>query len=194
MASLKFSHFLLVVVLPIFLLSHPVHSDDEEDHLLQGLNSFRTSGNLPAFTKVKNAHCAAEKIANDLEDTPCTNPSTSQGKETKLSDYPKAISKCNIDPNTTNDVLVLPVCVPHLVPTLLLTNFTRTHFSKYINDSTYTGIGLSTEDDWMVVVFASNTPSGSLANRAFSLVNAKGFGIGHYLVLFLLGLVLGPVH
>ncbi|XVF57424.1 hypothetical protein PTKIN_Ptkin06aG0204300 [Pterospermum kingtungense] len=190
MASLKPFHlFSVVVVVAIFLLSHPVHSDDVADQLLQQLNSFRTSGNLPVFTKNKNAHCAAKKIADDLEDQPCTNPTNSQVNETRLSDYPKAISKCNIDANTTSDAVVLPVCVPKLVPTLLLTNFTRTHFSKYINDSRYTGIGLSSEDDWMVVVLASNTQAGSLANGAVSLVKAK-VGLGHYLVLGLVGLVL----
>ncbi|XP_022744536.1 uncharacterized GPI-anchored protein At3g06035 [Durio zibethinus] len=195
MASLKPSHFFFVVVLAIFLLSHPVHSNDEEDNLLQGLNSYRTSVNLPAFNKNKNAHCVAEKIADDIDDDqPCTNPSISRGNETKLSEYPKAISKCGIDVNTTSDVIVLPVCVPKLVPTLVLTNFTRTHYSKFINDSSFTGIGLDSEDEWMVVVLATNTPAGSLANGAYSLVNAK-VGLGHhYMLLFLLGFVLCLLH
>ncbi|XP_021282903.1 uncharacterized GPI-anchored protein At5g19250 [Herrania umbratica] len=186
MASIKPSHhFFFVVVLAIFLLSPPVLSDVEEDHLLQGLNSFRTSVNLPLFSKNKNAHCAAEQIADDLEDQPCSN----SNNETRLSDHPNATSKCDIDPNTTSDAIVLPVCVPDLVPTLVLTNFTRTHFSKYMNDSSFTGIGVSSQDDWMVVVLAPNTPSGSLANGAWSWVHAK-VGLGHYLVLSLLGLVL----
>ncbi|XVF31315.1 hypothetical protein REPUB_Repub16aG0135200 [Reevesia pubescens] len=189
MASFRLSHFFFVVVLPIFLLSHPVHSDDEEDHLLQGLDSFRTSVNLPAFDKNKNAHCVAKNIADDIEDEPCSNPSNTRGNESKLSDYPKAISKCEIDPNTTSDVLVLPVCVPKLVPTLVLTNFTRTHYAKFINDSSYSAIGLSSEDDWMVAVLVKDTPAGSLANGAYSLVKAK-VGLGHYMVLSLLGLVL----
>ncbi|XWS58213.1 hypothetical protein CRYUN_Cryun08bG0015300 [Craigia yunnanensis] len=164
---------------------------NEEDHLLQGLNSFRTSANLPAFSKNKNAGCVAKKIADDIDDDdqPCNNPSNSRGNETKLSDHPKAISKCNIDVNTTSDVIILPVCVPKLVPTLVLTNFTRTHYSKYINDSSFTGIGLSSEDDWMVVVLASNTSAGSLANGAYSLVNTK-VGLDHYMVLLLLGLII----
>ncbi|KAK6233138.1 hypothetical protein SCA6_003211 [Theobroma cacao] len=185
MASIKPSHhFFFVVVLAIFLLSPPVLSDDVEDQLLQGLNSFRTSVNLPSFSKNKNAHCAAEQIADDLEDQPCSN----SNNETRLSDHPNAISKCHIDPNTTSDAIVLPVCVPDLVPTLVLTNFTRTHFSKYMNDSSLTGIGVSSQDDWMVVVLATNTSSGSLASGACSW-HAK-VGLGHYLVLSLLGLVL----
>ena len=147
--------------------------------------------NLPAFNKNKNAGCLAEKIADDIDDDdqPCMNPSNSQGNETRLSDYPKAISKCNIDANTTSDVIVLPVCVPKLVPTLVLTNFTRTHYSKFINDSSFSGIGISSEDDWMVVVLASNTPAGSLVNGVYSLANAK-VGLGHYMLLFLLGFAL----
>ncbi|XVE62986.1 hypothetical protein DITRI_Ditri06bG0163500 [Diplodiscus trichospermus] len=189
MASLKLSHFFFLVVLAIFLLSHQVHSDEEKD-LLQGLNSFRTSVNLPAFSKNKNADCVAEKIADDIDDDqPCTNPSKSRGNETRLSDHPKAISKCKIDANTTSDVIVLPICVPDMVPTLVLTNFTRTHYSNYINDSSFTGIGMSSEDDWMVVVLAKNTPTGSLASGGYSWVKAK-VGVGHYMLVLLLGLVL----
>ncbi|KAK8480416.1 hypothetical protein V6N13_131020 [Hibiscus sabdariffa] len=183
------SQFLCVLFFVIFLLSHAVYSDDEEDNLLQGLNSFRTSANIPAFTKNDNAHCVAKKIADDMDDDkhPCTNPGSSSGNEAgRLSDYPKAVSKCNIDNNTTSDVVVLPVCVPHLVPTLVLTNFTRTHYSRYINDSSFTGIGLSSEDDWMVAVLVSNTPTGSLASGAHSYGKS---GLSHYMVFLLLGLV-----
>ncbi|TYH34560.1 hypothetical protein ES332_D13G135500v1 [Gossypium tomentosum] len=183
-----------VFVLAIFSLSYRVYSDDEEDHLLQGLNSYRTSANLPAFAKNKNAECVAKRIADDVSDDDnnqhCTNPSNSPGNNaTGLSAYPKGISKCDIDANTTSDVMVLPVCVPNLVPTLVLTNFTRTHYSKYINDSTFTGIGLSSEDDWMVVVLSSNKPTGSLANGAYSLLNRK-LGFSYYMVLLLLGSLL----
>ncbi|KAE8679294.1 hypothetical protein F3Y22_tig00111402pilonHSYRG01156 [Hibiscus syriacus] len=101
-------------------------------------------------------------------------------------DYPKAISKCNIDANTTSDVVVVPVCVPHLVPTLVLTNFTRTQYSRFINDSSFTGIGLSSEDDWMVVVLASNSPTGSLANGAYSYGK---LGLSYFMVFLLVGLV-----
>ncbi|GMJ11789.1 hypothetical protein like AT1G54860 [Hibiscus trionum] len=184
------SQFLFVLALAIFLLSHPVYSDDEEDNLLQGLNTFRTSANLPAFTKNKNAHCVAKKIADDMDDDnhPCTNPSSSSSgnKAARLSDYPNAVSKCDIDNTTTSDVVVLPVCVPHLVPTLVLTNFTHTHYSRYLNDSSFSGIGLSSEDDWMVAVLASNTPTGSLASGAYSYGK---IGLGYYMVFVLLGLV-----
>ncbi|KAE8706445.1 NAD(P)-binding Rossmann-fold superfamily protein [Hibiscus syriacus] len=184
--SLLFS----VLVLVVFLVSHPVYSDDEEDHLLQGLNSFRTSANLSEFAKNKNANCVAKKIAGDMDDDGnqlCTNPSNSRDSNgTRLTDYPKAISKCNIDTNTASGVVVLPVCVPHLVPTLVLTNFTRTHYSRFINDSSFTGIGLGSEDDWMVVVLASNTPPGSLANGAYSYGK---LGLSYYIVFLLLGFV-----
>ncbi|KAE8684999.1 NAD(P)-binding Rossmann-fold superfamily protein [Hibiscus syriacus] len=181
------SQFLFVFVLAIFFLSHPVNSDDEAEHLLQDLNDFRTSVNLPAFTKNKNAHCVAKKIVDEMDDDdhPCTNPSSSSSgnKGTRLSDYPRAVSKCHIDTNTTSGAVVLPVCVANLVPTLVLTNFTRTHFSRYINDSSFTGIGISSEDDWIVVVLASNTQSGSLASGASS------HGLSYYVVFLLLGFV-----
>ncbi|XVE62987.1 hypothetical protein DITRI_Ditri06bG0163600 [Diplodiscus trichospermus] len=189
MVSLKLSHFCLVV-LAIFLLSHQVHCNDEKD-LFQGLNCYRTIMNLPPFSKQKLAGCLAEKLADEIvdDDKPCKNPSSSRGNETRLSDHPKAISMCNIDVNTTTDAIVLPVCVPDMVQTLLLTNYTRTHYSKYINDSSFTIIGMGSEDDWMVVILSKNTSTGSLANGAYSWVNTK-VGLGHYMVALLLGLVL----
>ncbi|KAJ6434396.1 hypothetical protein OIU84_017996 [Salix udensis] len=71
---------------------------------------------------------------------------------------------------STTEGVVLPACAPHLAPTLLLTNYTRTTYSKYINDSRLTGAGLGHEDDWMVVVLTTSTTGGDFAG-ATSLVS-----------------------
>ncbi|KAJ6359807.1 hypothetical protein OIU77_003918 [Salix suchowensis] len=71
---------------------------------------------------------------------------------------------------STTEGVVLPACAPHLAPTLLLTNYTRTTYSKYINDSRFTGAGLGHEDDWMVVVLTTSTTGGDFAG-ATSLVS-----------------------
>ncbi|KAJ6929052.1 hypothetical protein NC652_013042 [Populus alba x Populus x berolinensis] len=141
---------------------------DEEDDLLQGLNSYRHSLNLPALVKHTNAGCLADKIAGKLEDEPCT--SARAASPVQIDDYPDLLSKCGIDVNHTNEGVALPVCVPHLVPTLLLTNYTRTPYARFINASRFSGAGLGHEDDWMVVVLTTSTPRGDFAG-ATSLVS-----------------------
>ncbi|XP_011023590.1 PREDICTED: uncharacterized GPI-anchored protein At5g19250 [Populus euphratica] len=111
--------FAFVLLQAIFLLSSPVHCDEEDD-LLQGLNSYRLSLTLPA--------CLADKIADKLEDQPCT--AARAASPVQIESYPDILSECGIDVNHTTEGVVLPACGPHLVPTLLLTNYTRTTYSK----------------------------------------------------------------
>ncbi|KAG6775095.1 hypothetical protein POTOM_018521 [Populus tomentosa] len=200
MVSRKVSLFVFVLLQAIFLLSSPVHCGTviaflfflmaflfmsclyEEDDLLQGLNSYRHSLNLPALVKHTNAGCLADKIAGKLEDEPCT--SARAASPVQIDDYPDLLSKCGIDVNHTNEGVALPVCVPHLVPTLLLTNYTRTPYARFINASRFSGAGLGHEDDWMVVVLTTSTPRGDFAG-ATSLVSRVG--LGHCLVTLLIG-------
>ncbi|EEF49820.1 uncharacterized GPI-anchored protein At5g19250 [Ricinus communis] len=185
MASCKFNLSLSVLVHAIFLFSSPlVLADDKENSVLQGINSYRTSLQLPALTKNDKAGCLADEVADKLQDQPCSSAGASS---VQLSNYPELLSKCGIDINHTRDGAVLPVCVPKLVPTLVLTNYTHTQHAKYINDSRYTGVGIGSEDDWMVVVLSTNTPSGSFAG-ANSLMSK--IGCGHCLMCFLMGIML----
>ncbi|XP_057998780.1 uncharacterized GPI-anchored protein At3g06035-like [Hevea brasiliensis] len=172
MASLKHFRLLLFVLLhAIFLLSSPVLSDDkDEDNVLQGLNSYRTSLRLPALTKNENAGCLADELANKLEKQPCYGTTSIQ-----IDNYCELLSKCDIDINNTRNGAVLPVCVPKLVPTLALTNYTRTQYAKDLNDSRFTGAGLGSEDDWMVVVLSTDTAGGNFAAGAISNVSKVGF-------------------
>ncbi|XP_050224972.1 uncharacterized GPI-anchored protein At3g06035-like [Mercurialis annua] len=184
MASLKFNLVVFLLFHAVFLLPSPVLSDDKEDSVLQGINSYRTSLKLPTLTKNDKAECLADEIADKLEDQPCT---TAGANSVQLSNYPELLSKCGIDVNNTRDGAVLPVCVPKLVPTLVLTNYTHSPYGKYVNDSRFTGAGLGSEDDWMVLVLSTNNPSGSFAG-ANSLVSK--IGLGHCLMSLLLGVML----
>ncbi|KAM3752713.1 hypothetical protein ACB098_03G040200 [Castanea mollissima] len=189
MASLiNLSLFLFVLFHAVVLLSHPVFCDEDEDNLLQGINSYRNSLNRPALIKNDKADCLADEVADELEDEPCTSPTNGAtikpSSTTQLPDLPKHFKKCKIDVNTTVDGIILPVCVPKLVPTLVLTNYTRTANAKYINSSKYTVAGFGAEDDWMVTVLGTNTTGGSFSS-AISLVSEVG--LGHCLMSLLLG-------
>ncbi|XP_010528873.1 PREDICTED: uncharacterized GPI-anchored protein At3g06035 [Tarenaya hassleriana] len=158
--------------------------NEEEDNLLQGLNSYRTAQRLAPFSKNDKADCLADEIADKLEDEPCTNHTALNdvvpgSVPPRISNYQDLLSKCKIDPNKTRDGLILPVCVPKRVPTLVLTNYTHTAYSQYLNDSRYVGAGVGSEDEWMVVVLTTNTPAGSFASGASPVATVGlGFGFG----------------
>jgi len=165
----KFSPFsrLLLSSLVILLISYPVKcDDDEEDNLYQGINKYRASLNLKALTRNDNADCLAEKIADQFKKQPCTNTTganTVPGTEPQFSNYPDLLSKCDLAISNTRDGNVMPACVPGLVPSLVLANFTKSLYSDSLNDTKYTGIGIGSEDNWIVVVLTTNTPSGTFA-------------------------------
>lgn len=141
---------------------------DDEDDLLQGINSYRTSRNLPVLAKNKKAACLADEIAEELVDQPCTKVNVGSASP-QLANYNKLLKKCDIDINTTRDGIVLPVCVRKLVPTLVLTNYTHSSYAQYLNNSKYTGAGVGSEDDWMVVILTTNNPAGSFVSAANSV-------------------------
>lgn len=82
----------------------------------------------------------------------------------------------------------MPSCVPNLERTLLLTNYTQSQYSRFLNDSKFTGVGFGTEDNWMVVVLTTNTPGGSFTPATGDGSNGASFvpGIGLMHWLFLL--------
>ncbi|XP_050224198.1 uncharacterized GPI-anchored protein At3g06035-like [Mercurialis annua] len=185
MASLKSP----LLFLAIFLLSNSlVHCDDEEDNLFLCLNSHRAYLNLPTFTHNEAAECLAEEVAEILEDRPCNNGGAytkyPYQKDHNITDL---ILKCHINITHTKYAVVLPVCVPKLEPTVVFTNYTRTYFEKFINDSKFTQIGMDSENDWMVIVLGTNSSDGDLA---VSGAVTNGLGFGRTVLGFLLGLVL----
>nr|GLL41783.1 uncharacterized GPI-anchored protein At5g19250-like [Ipomoea trifida] len=141
-----------------------VRCDDEEDNLFRGINSYRATLNLTRLTENEKAKCLAEKMADQFKGQPCTNSTGSNtvpGTEPRFTDYPKFLDKCDLNVTTTRDGAILPACVPHLDAGLVLSNYTLSQYSSYLNDTKFTGIGIGSEDDWMVVILTTNTPEGS---------------------------------
>ncbi|KAF8015693.1 hypothetical protein BT93_H1268 [Corymbia citriodora subsp. variegata] len=180
---------LLLALLAISILSSDrlVKCDSEEDNLLQGINSYRTSLNLTALTKNDNAKCLAKGIADQFKNQLCTNTTgadTVPGTEPQFSNYPTLLANCHLNVSVTRDGAIMPACVSNLVPSLVLTNFTQSQYSSYLNDSKYTQIGISSKNDWMVVILTTNTPEGSyLSVESASLILKSSFA---YQLLFLL--------
>ncbi|KAK3027219.1 hypothetical protein RJ639_041637 [Escallonia herrerae] len=162
----------------LFLNNHTAKCDDEEDNLLQGINGYRAGLNLTALTKNDKAECLADEIAEQFKDQPCTNTTGSNtvpGTESQFSNYPSLLAKCHLNVTTTRDGMIMPACVPNLVPSLVLSNFTESQYSLYLNDTKYTGAGIGSEKNWIVAVFTTNTPEGSYtpgdsASLGFKLV------------------------
>ncbi|KAL9408022.1 hypothetical protein AB3S75_046548 [Citrus x aurantiifolia] len=151
---------------------------DEEDTLLQGLNSYRESLNLTSFTKNKNAECLADELADQFKNQPCTNSTganTVPGTEKQLSNYPDLLAKCHLNVSNTRDGIVMPACVPNLEPSLVLSNFTKSQYSDSLNDTKYKGAGIGSEDNWIVVILTTSTPEGSyVPYNAASLISNIG--------------------
>lgn len=78
-----------------------------------------------------------------------------------------------MDVNATREGMVLPVCVPHRVSTLVLTNYTQSQNSRYLNDTKFTGVGVGAEDDWTVLVLTTSTPGGSFASEGRALFGSS---------------------
>ncbi|KAK9288361.1 hypothetical protein L1049_016814 [Liquidambar formosana] len=192
MAGMRNYLILTSLLQSIFLINHVVHCDDEKDNLLQGINSYRASLNLTALTKNENAGCLADEIAGQFKSQPCTNTTGSNtvpGTEPQFSDYPDLLAKCHLNISDTRDGVIMPACVPNLVPSLVLTNFTKSLYSDNLNDTTYTGAGIGAEGNWIVVVLSTNTPGGSFAPyNAASLVSAVG--LIHWLFLLMVSFFL----
>ncbi|KAA8543227.1 hypothetical protein F0562_021278 [Nyssa sinensis] len=183
----------LFVLLPVVLLfSCQAKSQDEKKNLLQGLNRYRASLNLSTLTEISNADCLADEVANQFKNQPCSNTTgadTVPGTEPQFPNYPNLLAKCHLNITDTRDGVIMPVCIPNLVPSLVLTNYTGSQYSQYLNDSTYIGAGIGSEGDWMVVVLSTDTTGGS-----FSTDNAAGLvyivGLTQNLMPLLLGFFL----
>ncbi|KAL7172352.1 hypothetical protein ACSBR2_031943 [Camellia fascicularis] len=117
---------------------------DEKQNLLQGLNSYRASLNLSALTENSNA----DELASQFKNQPCSNTTSADtvpGTEPQLSNYPDLLAKCQLNITDTRDGALMPVCVPNLDPNLVLTNYTESQYTQYLNESTYIGAGIGTE-------------------------------------------------
>ncbi|XVF38162.1 hypothetical protein REPUB_Repub20aG0076400 [Reevesia pubescens] len=190
MAFSKLSLFLSFLLLSFLFPNSPVFCDsDEEDNLLKGINSYRASINLTSLTKNDNAECLADELADQFKNQPCTNSTganTVPGTEPQFANYPDLLAKCHLNVSITRDGAVMPACVPNLVPSLVLTNFTQSQYTDNLNDTKYTGVGVGSDGDWIVVVLTTGTPEGSYApaTNAANLISEIGL-IYHLLFLMM---------
>ncbi|KAL7123935.1 hypothetical protein ABFS83_14G015400 [Erythranthe nasuta] len=160
MASLKNLLFLSLLFHSLLIIK----CDDEEDNLLLGINQYRASLNLTALIKNDRAECLAGEVADQFKGQPCTNTTgsaTIPGTEPQYPNFPQFLSKCHLNVTTTRDGQIMPACVPNLDPSLVISNFTKSQYSEYLNSTDFSGIGVNSEGNWMVVVLTTNTPEGS---------------------------------
>ncbi|KAL6571515.1 hypothetical protein OROHE_003158 [Orobanche hederae] len=180
-------------ILFLSLLLHSVHvikCDDEEDDLIRGINQYRTSLNLTSLTKNDRADCLASEIADQLKNQPCTNSTGSNtvpGTEQQFPDYPKILAKCHLNVTTTRDGQIMPACVPNLESGLVLSNFTKSQYSGYLNGTQFSGIGVGSENEWIVVVLTTNTTEGNYAPGTNSDNGASSLGAVGCMVFLLFG-------
>lgn len=146
-------------------------SDDTDDLLLAGVNTYRVSLNLTALKENDNADCLADEMANQYKDRNCTNTTGSNtvpGTEDNFSNYPQLLAHCDLNISSTRDGVILPACVPGLRSDLVLSNYTQSQYSMYLNSSLYVGAGIATENDWVVMILTTNTSSGDYAKDSTS--------------------------
>ncbi|KDP40135.1 hypothetical protein JCGZ_02133 [Jatropha curcas] len=168
MASSRLCLLLLFFLFSFLFINQQVKCD-EEDTLLEGINSYRKSLNLTTLTKNDNAECLADELADQFKDQPCTNTTgsnTVSGTEPQFPNYESILAKCHLNISNTRDGVSMPACVPNLDPSLVLTNFTRTQYSGNLNDTKYTGVGIGSDGNWIVVVLTTSTPEGNFENAA----------------------------
>ncbi|TKY61483.1 GPI-anchored protein [Spatholobus suberectus] len=178
MDAFKLGLQLLALVFAFLFFANPVLCNDKEDSVFKGINSYRQTRNLPSLNRVPKATCLADEVADEIENVPCENvnqyyPAPGPGGNLKIPNLQKHIDKCDININTTTDGVILPVCVSKLEPTIVLSNYTHSdHYTQFLNNSKYTGAGLGSEDDWMVLVLTTNTTTGSFSAAISPRANA----------------------
>nr|ACG37206.1 GPI-anchored protein At5g19240 precursor [Zea mays] len=176
-------------------LLHCARSDGNDAQLLKGINSYRSSLKVPALAENKNAACLAEQLARQFKGQECTNTTganTVIGTEQQFPDYPRYLDRCHLNASVTEDGQVMPACVPGLVPAVVLANYTKSQYNRFLNDSQFSGAGIASEGDWVVVVLSTSTGSGDYSpappGSNWAVSAARPFGFGQ-LVLLLVGFV-----
>lgn len=110
-----------------------------------------------------------------------------QPRYPQFSSYPNALTKCNININETTDAVILPSCKTSVLSSLT-DNYTQTQYAKYLNNSKYTGYGIGSEDNWIIVVLSTSTASGDFTSQNAGTVLHQA-GMVYYLVFLLFGVL-----
>ncbi|CAH9136653.1 unnamed protein product [Cuscuta epithymum] len=194
--SLRQVLFICLLLQPIIFIKVRSDDDEEEKNLFQGINSYRATLNLTHLTESETAKCLAEEMANEFKDQPCTNttgPNTIPGTEPDFQNYPDRLTKCKLNVSTTRDGAILPACVHNLDASLVLLNYTLSSYSANLNDTRFTGMGIGSEKDWIVVVLTTETPEGNFAadesddtSSATLVLKKVGLMISHTLAIMTL--------
>nr|XP_023909077.1 uncharacterized GPI-anchored protein At5g19250-like [Quercus suber] len=189
MAILKLS--LVLLVLHVVQLQGNAMSDcDAKKNLFDEINGNRMPLHLANFTENSNAACLANKIADQLKNVTCKNAfhySSTPGTKPNITDFDKLLDDCDIKENHSVQGVILPVCEPEINLSLMTDNYTITttsQYAKYLKDSNYTGIGIGSKDNWMVVVLSTNTSAGNFSHAASLIAN---FSMRNYLVALFIG-------
>ncbi|KHG10664.1 hypothetical protein F383_12212 [Gossypium arboreum] len=193
MAFSKISFFFPLLLSILFIISPVFCDNDEEDDLLKGINSYRASLNLTSLTTNENAECLADELAEEFKNQPCTNSTganTVPGTEPQFANYPNILAKCHLNVSVTRDGAVMPACVPNLAPSLVLTNFTQSQYSENLNETKYTGIGIGSEGDWIVVVLTTNTAEGNYATATTTATTSAANSVSEIIIIYHLLLLL----
>ncbi|XP_031399645.1 uncharacterized GPI-anchored protein At3g06035-like isoform X1 [Punica granatum] len=191
MSDLKLLLSLSFLVATTFALVRS-NEKEEEDDLLQGINSYRKSLNLLPLAQNDRAGCLADEIAERLQNHPCSTSTYGinlvPGTGPQSTDYLQLLSKCDIGVNHMGDGVILPVCVQDLVPSLVLANYTQSQYARYLNDLNYTGAGFGSDGDWMVVVLSTDSLGGSFAKGAGDREPVHGWIMAMWSVVLLMAL------
>ncbi|CAL5214605.1 unnamed protein product [Lathyrus oleraceus] len=171
MACFNLNLPLLASLWAFLFLSNPAHYKNKVDSILKGINNYRQTKNLAPLNKNDKASCLVDEVAEEIQDTPCEKvtqyyPTSGPGGNLRIPNLLRYVDKCDINVNTTTDGVILPVCVPKLEPIVVLSNYTRNDiYAKFLNNSKYNGVGLNSEDDWMVLVLVltTNTTTGTFS-------------------------------
>lgn len=83
----------------------------------------------------------------------------------------------------------MPACVPNLEPSLVLTNFTKSQYSGSLNDTKFTGAGIGSSGDWIVVVLSTESSNGSFENATGAGYSFRPSNL-YYLVAFFMAFFL----